>query len=57
MDTPRFMYVKFHGLVSGCVAEFEVVHPGLMQVNIYDKNGIEMRCVECGDAKLFRKDL
>jgi hypothetical protein len=47
---------RFHGLEPGCVAEFEVVHPKLMKVIVYNQKGIEMRYKECGTAKLFTPD-
>ena len=35
-------FAKFHGLKLGCVAEFAVVHPELMKVNIYNEGGTEV---------------
>ena len=49
-------FAKFHGLKLGCVAEFEVVHPELMKVNIYNEAGIEVTYTLCGDVNFFTSD-
>lgn len=53
LGTLWFVFAKFHGFVVRCMAEFEVVHPELMKVIIYDKTGIEMIYKVCGNEKLF----
>ncbi|EMS55565.1 hypothetical protein TRIUR3_21617 [Triticum urartu] len=49
-------FAKFHGLKLGCVVEFEVVHPELMKVNIYNEAGIEVTYTLCGDVNFFTSD-